>query len=233
MRRALHLHRHLDAPRHRPVQRGRDVPDLQRPGRPPGARPEPRDRGRDRLPAHRVVGLAPHGAGKRTAEHHHRRRNARFRPRQRPLPRPQGHPRGRRSCPGSSSASTRLPTGAGRTTGRHGGKANPAIRAGFLRESALETDHRHHAGGPLPPLPARASTSTAWSRGSVANGRAIWDALQAPLRLRRRALRRGSASTSGIKRDSTAVVAVQRDAGGQAPRRVALLAARRPTSRWT
>ena len=91
--------------------------------------------------------------------------------------------------------------------------ANPAIRAGFLRESALATDHGITAEGHfrLFRLGQHVEGTDSWLGRS---GGAMWDALVAPYHFDT------GASTwigvdIGIVRDSTAVVAVQRDAEGQ------------------
>jgi phage terminase large subunit-like protein len=90
--------------------------------------------------------------------------------------------------------------------------ANPAIRAGFLRLSALETDL-----GITPEGHFRAFRLGQWVDGVDCwlgpNGRAIWDALRAPYDFAAGAPTWIGVDV-GIKRDSTAVVAVQRDTEG-------------------
>jgi phage terminase large subunit-like protein len=88
--------------------------------------------------------------------------------------------------------------------------ANPAIRAGFLRESALATDHGITAEGHfrLFRLGQHIEGTDSWLGRS---GGAMWDALEASYHFDT------GASTwigvdVGIRRDSTAVVAIQRDA---------------------
>jgi phage terminase large subunit-like protein len=91
-------------------------------------------------------------------------------------------------------------------------KANPALRAGFLRESALETDL-----GITPEGHFRIFRLGQWYEGVDswlgAGGRAVWDALTSPWDL----VDGGPTWIGvdvGLKRDSTAVVAVQqRDDG--------------------
>ena len=92
-------------------------------------------------------------------------------------------------------------------------KANPAIRAGFLRESALETDLgiTHEGTFRLFRLGQHVEGTDSWLG---ANGGAIWDALEAPYDFVAAAPTWIGVDV-GIKRDSTAVVAVQRDDGGQ------------------
>jgi phage terminase large subunit-like protein len=91
--------------------------------------------------------------------------------------------------------------------------ANPAIRAGFLRQSALETDLGITAEGHfrLFRLGQHVDGVDSWL-GS--NGRGVWDALEAPYDFVA-----GDPTwigvDVGIKRDSTAVVAVQRDPTGK------------------
>lgn len=90
--------------------------------------------------------------------------------------------------------------------------ANPAIEAGFLRESALETDI-----GITPEGHFRIFRLGQWYDGVDSwlgpNGRPIWDALQDPYDFVA-----GAPTWVGtdvaIQRDSTAVVAVQRDDKG-------------------
>lgn len=91
-------------------------------------------------------------------------------------------------------------------------KGNPAIKAGFLRESALD-----HDLGIRPEGWFRIFRLGQWRDGVDswlgANGRALWDRLQDPYDFV------ASAPTwvgvdVGIKRDSTAVVAIQRDEHG-------------------
>jgi phage terminase large subunit-like protein len=92
-------------------------------------------------------------------------------------------------------------------------KANPAIRAGFLRESALETDLGITPEGHfrLFRLGQHVDGTDSWLGAS---GRAVWDALEAPWDFVA-----GDPTwigvDVGIKRDSTAVVAVQRDPAGK------------------
>jgi phage terminase large subunit-like protein len=91
-------------------------------------------------------------------------------------------------------------------------KANPALRAGFLRESALETDL-----GITPEGHFRIFRLGQWYEGVDswlgAGGRSVWDALTSPWDL----VDGGPTWVGvdvGLKRDSTAVVAVQqRDDG--------------------
>ncbi len=90
--------------------------------------------------------------------------------------------------------------------------ANPAIRAGFLRESALETDIGITPEGHfrLFRLGQHIEGVESWLGP---NGRSIWDGLARPYDF-------GAGEPTwagvdvGIKRDSTAVVAVQRDGKG-------------------
>lgn len=90
--------------------------------------------------------------------------------------------------------------------------ANPAIEAGFLRESALETDV-----GITPEGHFRIFRLGQWYDGVDSwlgpNGRAIWDALQDPYDFVADAPTWVGIDV-GLKRDSTAIVAVQRDAEG-------------------
>jgi len=92
-------------------------------------------------------------------------------------------------------------------------KANPAIRAGFLRESALETD----LGITYEPH-FRLFRLGQWVEGMVSwlgpNGRAIWDTLREPYDFEAGAPTWVGVDV-GLKRDSTAVVAVQRDIDGE------------------
>jgi len=90
--------------------------------------------------------------------------------------------------------------------------ANPAIKAGFLRETALATDLGITPEGHfrLFRLGQHIEGVESWLGP---NGRAIWDALEAPYDFD------AGAPTwigldVGLKRDSTAVVAVQRDVAG-------------------
>jgi phage terminase large subunit-like protein len=91
-------------------------------------------------------------------------------------------------------------------------KANPAIRAGFLRESALETDHGITPEGHfrLFRLGQHVDGTDSWLGSS---GRAVWDALERPWDFVA-----GDPTwvgvDVGIKRDSTAVVALQKGADG-------------------
>lgn len=89
---------------------------------------------------------------------------------------------------------------------------NPAIKAGFLRESAIETDLRLRPEGWF-----RAFRLGQWRDGLDSwlgpNGRAIWDALAEPYDFVAGAPTWVGVDV-GIKRDSTAVVAVQRDDAG-------------------
>ena len=86
--------------------------------------------------------------------------------------------------------------------------ANPAIKAGFLRESALETDL-----GITPPAHFQIFRLGQWVEGTDAwlgpNGRAVWEGLISPWDFVE-----GAPTWVGIdiglKHDSTAVVAVQR-----------------------
>jgi len=91
--------------------------------------------------------------------------------------------------------------------------ANPAIRAGFLRISALETDL-----GASPEGHFRVFRLGQWVEGVDSwlgpNGRAMWDALGAPFDFVAGAPTWVGVDV-GIKRDSTAVVAVQRDPDGR------------------
>lgn len=90
--------------------------------------------------------------------------------------------------------------------------ANPALEAGFLRESALETDLAMSPEGYF-----RVFRLGQWVEGVDSwlgpNGRAIWDALADPYDFVAGAPTWIGVDV-GIKRDSTAVVAVQRDAEG-------------------
>lgn len=90
--------------------------------------------------------------------------------------------------------------------------ANPAIEAGFLRESALETDI-----GITPEGHFRIFRLGQWYDGVDSwlgpNGRPIWDGLEAPYDFVAGAQTYVGVDV-GIKRDSTAVVAVQRDDKG-------------------
>jgi phage terminase large subunit-like protein len=90
--------------------------------------------------------------------------------------------------------------------------ANPAIRAGFLRESALETDVSITPEGHfrLFRLGQHVDGVESWLGP---NGRAIWDALEAPYDFVAGAPTWIGVDV-GLKRDSTAVAAVQRDADG-------------------
>lgn len=92
--------------------------------------------------------------------------------------------------------------------------ANPAIEAGFLRESALETDV-----GITPEGHFRIFRLGQWYEGVDSwlgpNGRAIWDALQEPYDFVSGAPTWVGVDV-GLKRDSTAVVAIQRDSEGMA-----------------
>jgi phage terminase large subunit-like protein len=91
--------------------------------------------------------------------------------------------------------------------------ANPAIKAGFLRESALETDL-----GITPPAHFQIFRLGQWVEGTDAwlgsNGRAVWEGLTSPW-----GFVEGAATWVGIdvglKHDSTAVVAVQRREDGR------------------
>ena len=87
--------------------------------------------------------------------------------------------------------------------------ANPAIEAGFLRESALETDL-----GITPEGLFRVFRLGQWVDGIQSwlgdNGRAVWDALAKPYDFVSGAPTWVGIDV-GLKRDSTAVVAVQRD----------------------
>jgi len=91
--------------------------------------------------------------------------------------------------------------------------ANPAIRAGFLRISALETDL-----GITPEGHFRVFRLGQWQEGVDSwlgpNGAGIWDALREPF-----AFAAGEPAwvgvDVGIKRDSTAVVVVQRGSEGR------------------
>jgi phage terminase large subunit-like protein len=91
--------------------------------------------------------------------------------------------------------------------------ANPAIRAGFLRESALEVDV-----GITPADFFRVFRLGQWVEGVNswlgATGGSLWDALKAPFDFQPAAPTWVGLDV-GIKRDSTAVVAIQKDAGGQ------------------
>jgi phage terminase large subunit-like protein len=91
--------------------------------------------------------------------------------------------------------------------------ANPAIRAGFLRESALETDHGITPEGHfrLFRLGQHIEGVDSWLG---ANGPGIWDGLETPYDFVAGAPTWVGVDV-GLKRDSTAVVAVQRDAGGK------------------
>ena len=86
--------------------------------------------------------------------------------------------------------------------------ANPAIRAGFLRESALETDL-----GITPEAHFRMFRLGQWVEGTDAwlgaNGRVVWEALTSPWDFVEGAPTWVGIDV-GLKHDSTAVVAVQR-----------------------
>jgi phage terminase large subunit-like protein len=88
-------------------------------------------------------------------------------------------------------------------------RANPAIAAGFLRESALQTDLSITPEGHF-----RVFRLGEWYDGVDSwlgpNGRAIWDALAQPWDFVAGAPTWIGVDV-GIKRDSTAIVAVQRD----------------------
>lgn len=90
--------------------------------------------------------------------------------------------------------------------------ANPAIAAGFLRESALETDI-----GITPEGHFRIFRLGQWYEGVDSwlgpNGRVVWDALADPYDFVAAAPTWVGVDV-GLKRDSTAVVAVQRDPEG-------------------
>lgn len=91
-------------------------------------------------------------------------------------------------------------------------QANPAIEAGFLREDALEKDL-----GIRPEAWFRAFRLGQWTDGVDSwlgkNGAAIWDSLQDPYDFIPGAPTWIGLDV-GIKRDSTAVVAIQRDERG-------------------
>ncbi|HKI95472.1 MAG TPA: terminase TerL endonuclease subunit, partial [Gemmatimonadales bacterium] len=91
-------------------------------------------------------------------------------------------------------------------------EANPAIKAGFLRESALETDL-----GITPEGHFRIFRLGQWFDGVDSwlgpNGRVLWDGLRADFDFEAGAETWVGVDV-GIKRDSTAVVAVQFDQGG-------------------
>lgn len=91
--------------------------------------------------------------------------------------------------------------------------ANPAIRAGFLRESALETDLGITPEGHfrLFRLGQHVDGTDNWLGAS---GGSIWDALAQPWDFDAGAPTWVGVDV-GIKRDSTAVVAVQKDAEGR------------------
>ena len=127
------------------------------------------------------------------------------------------------SCTRAAAAGSRVP----RVRGARGcaiddrkawRTANPAIRAGFLRESALETDL-----GITPEGHFRVFRLGQWVEGVDAwlgpNGRAVWEASTAPCGFVEGAPTWVGVDV-GLKRDSTAVVAVQRDDGRAAPRRL-------------
>lgn len=90
--------------------------------------------------------------------------------------------------------------------------ANPAIAAGFLRESALETDLAISPEGHF-----RIFRLGQWADGVDSwlgpDGRATWDALAAPYTFAPDVATFLGVDV-GLKRDSTAVVAVQRDLDG-------------------
>jgi phage terminase large subunit-like protein len=90
--------------------------------------------------------------------------------------------------------------------------ANPAIRAGFLRESALETDLGITPEGHfrLFRLGQHFEGVDSWLGP---NGAVLWDALAAPFDFAAGAPTWVGVDV-GIKRDSTAVVAVQKDEAG-------------------
>lgn len=91
-------------------------------------------------------------------------------------------------------------------------QANPAIKAGFLRESALETDL-----GITPEGHFRIFRLGQWYEGVDSwlgsSGRKVWDDLQRPYDFVAGAPTWVGVDV-GLKRDSTAVVAVQRDDAG-------------------
>ncbi len=97
--------------------------------------------------------------------------------------------------------------------------ANPAIEAGFLRESALETAFglSHSKEGVLPEGAFRVFRLGQWVDGVNSwlgpNGRALWDGLQADYDFVIGAPTYVGVDI-GIHRDSTAVVAVQKDDDG-------------------
>lgn len=97
--------------------------------------------------------------------------------------------------------------------------ANPAIQAGFLREAVLETDLglASNEGG-VPEGHFRIFRLGQWYEGVDSwlgpNGRVIWDALREPFEFVAGA-KTWAGVDVGIKRDSTAVVIVQRDALGR------------------
>jgi phage terminase large subunit-like protein len=90
--------------------------------------------------------------------------------------------------------------------------ANPALTAGFLRESAIESDMRIRPEGWF-----RAFRLGQWVEGIDSwlgpDGRKVWDALAAPYEFETGAPTWVGIDV-GLKRDSTAVVAVQRDENG-------------------
>ena len=92
-------------------------------------------------------------------------------------------------------------------------QANPAIRAGFLRISALETDLAITPEGHF-----RIFRLGQWVEGTASwlgpNGRGIWDALARPWDFVAGAPTWVGVDV-GLKRDSTAVVAVQKDEAGK------------------
>jgi phage terminase large subunit-like protein len=114
--------------------------------------------------------------------------------------------------PGITFTEFAAPDGCALTDRKAWRKANPAIRAGFLRESALETDVGITPEGHfrLFRLGQHIDGVDSWLG---ANGPALWDALEAPFDFVA-----GDPTwigvDIGIKRDSTAVVAIQRDPDG-------------------
>ena len=91
--------------------------------------------------------------------------------------------------------------------------ANPAIRAGFLRESALETDHGITPEGHfrLFRLGQHFEGVDSWLG---TNGAVLWDALEDPYDFVAGAPTWVGVDV-GIRRDSTAVVAIQKDEPGR------------------
>jgi phage terminase large subunit-like protein len=120
--------------------------------------------------------------------------------------------RERGSLPGLVYTEFSAPEGCELTDRNAWKAANPAVKAGFLRLSALETDL-----GITPEGHFRIFRLGQWFDGVDSwlgtNGRVVWDALQDPWDFVAAAPTWIGVDV-GLKRDSTAVVAVQRDESG-------------------